>query len=66
MFKPRKGGFCYIPGSHKATDPRDGRTILKELYKYGFNHHSITVPTLNPGDVVMFLGITNEQRQPTI
>lgn len=51
---PATGGFCYIPGSHKATDPRDGRTILKELYKYEFNHHSITVPTLNPGDVVMF------------
>lgn len=51
---PQTGGLCYIPGSHKSTDPRDGRAILAELYKYGFNHHSITVPTLNPGDLIVF------------
>jgi hypothetical protein len=51
---PTTGGFCYIPGSHKSTDPRDGHKLLAELYLKQFNHHSIIVPTLNPGDIIMF------------
>ena len=51
---PETGGFCYIPGSHKTNDPRDGLRVLYEVYKTNFNHHSIIVPTLNPGDMIMF------------
>jgi hypothetical protein len=48
------GGFCYIPGSHKSTDMRAGAEILKEVYNYDFNHSSIVVPTLKPGDLLVF------------
>ena len=40
--------------SHKTNDARDGLTVLHEVYKSNFNHHSIVVPTLNPGDMIMF------------
>lgn len=51
---PETGGFCYIAGSHKSQDARAGRELFKEVYKHRFDHHSITVPTLEPGDVIMF------------
>lgn len=47
-------GMCYIPGSHKALDGRDGSTIRKELLHGDLNHESVIVPTLNPGDLIMF------------
>lgn len=51
---PETGGFCYVPGSHKSTDPRGGRQILQEVYAGKFNHPSLVVPTLRPGDMLMF------------
>jgi hypothetical protein len=48
------GGFAYIPGSHKSNEQRAGREILEEYYKGDFSHHSIVVPTLEPGDVIVF------------
>lgn len=51
---PATGGMCYIPGSHKSKDARDGRTIRKDLLKNNLNHEAIVVPTLNPGDLILF------------
>jgi hypothetical protein len=51
---PETGGFCYIPGSHKTNDPRTGSQVLRQVYNSNFNHHSIIVPTLKPGDMIMF------------
>jgi len=51
---PETGGFCYIPGSHKQTDPRAGQEILEQVYKGNFDHPSIVVPTLNAGDMLLF------------
>ena len=51
---PKTGGFCYIPGSHKSVEPRAGAEILKEVYKGNMHHHSIVVPTLEPGDLLLF------------
>jgi hypothetical protein len=48
------GGLCFIPGSHKAFDQRDGRTIKRELMDGHFNHYFVIVPTLEAGDVVVF------------
>lgn len=51
---PSTGGLCYIPGSHKSKDTRDGRTVKKELLNGNLNHDCIVVPTINAGDLVMF------------
>jgi len=51
---PVTGGFCYLPGSHKAIQHLDGNTIFREMFKYDQSHEAITVPTLNPGDLVFF------------
>ena len=51
---PQTGGFCYVPGSHKSVDPRAGQEILTEVYRNNFNHHSIGVPHLEPGDMILF------------
>lgn len=51
---PETGGFCYIPGSHKSVEPRAGQEILAEIYQYNFDHHSIVVPVLTPGDMLLF------------
>lgn len=48
------GGFCYVPGSHKSTDPRGGQQILQEVYGGKFDHPSLVVPTLQPGDLMLF------------
>lgn len=48
------GGFCYVPGSHKVNDSRDGRTVLTEIYQNSFNHPSIIVPRLHAGDLLVF------------
>lgn len=48
------GGFCYVPGSHKSVEPRSGLQVFEQIYKSKFDHPSIVVPTLNPGDMVMF------------
>ena len=48
------GGFCYVPGSHLSSDTRAGAKILAEVYANNFNHHSIIVPTLSPGDLMVF------------
>lgn len=48
------GGFCYIPGSHKTQDTRDGLTVWNQVYKNSFDHESIVVPTLEPGDMILF------------
>jgi len=47
-------GMCYIPGSHKSRYSNDGRSIKKELLHDDLNHEAIIVPTLNPGDLVIF------------
>jgi hypothetical protein len=51
---PETGGFCYVPGSHKQADPRAGREIFAQVYGHKFDHHSLVVPTLIPGDMLMF------------
>jgi hypothetical protein len=48
------GGVSYIPGSHKAFDQRDGRTIKEQIMDNHFNHEFLVTPSLNPGDVVVF------------
>ncbi len=48
------GGFCYVPGSHKQSDPRAGAEILQEVYSGHFDHASIVVPDLRPGDILVF------------
>lgn len=51
---PDTGGFCYIPGSHKVVDSRAGAQVLQHVYQNNFEHHSIVVPTLSPGDLILF------------
>jgi len=51
---PSTGGFCYVPGSHKSVDPRAGQQLLNEVYKGDMSHPSIVVPTLEPGDLMLF------------
>lgn len=51
---PSTGGFCYVPGSHKANDPRAGLEVFSEVYGKRFDHPSIVVPTLVPGDMILF------------
>ena len=51
---PKTGGFVYLPGSHKTADSRAGREILEEVYKNDFTHHSLVVPTLESGDMIIF------------
>lgn len=51
---PNTGGFCYVPGSHKANDSRAGLEVLQQVYGGKFDHPSIVVPTLVPGDMVVF------------
>lgn len=51
---PATGGMCYIPGSHRSLDLRAGREIKRELMGGKQDHEAILVPTLNPGDLVLF------------
>lgn len=51
---PSTGGMCYIPGSHRSIDLRTGSEIKRDLLKHNMQHESITVPTINPGDLVVF------------
>lgn len=51
---PATGGMCYIPGSHRSLDVRNGREIKKELFEGKQDHEAIVVPTINPGDLVLF------------
>ena len=51
---PTTGGFAYVPGSHKQSNSAAGREILAEIYGNFFDHPSIVVPTLAPGDVLVF------------
>lgn len=51
---PETKGMCYIPGSHKSSDQRDGRTIKKELLNDDLENDCLVVPRLNPGDLVVF------------
>ena len=52
---PATGGFCYIPGSHKAYDERlTGSELLQHTYGGHHNHPDIVCPTLEPGDIVAF------------
>lgn len=51
---PETKGMCYIPGSHKSTDQRDGRDIKKELLNDNLEDDCLVVPQINPGDLVVF------------
>lgn len=51
---PATGGVCYIPGSHRSLDMRAGAEIKRELLKGNMKHEAIVIPSLNPGDLVMF------------
>lgn len=48
------GGMCYIPGSHRSLDCRNGREIKKELMNGNMENKGLVVPTLVPGDLVVF------------
>lgn len=48
------GGFVYVPGSHKTNDHRAGKEILQEVYENDFTHHSLVIPNLKPGDLMVF------------
>jgi hypothetical protein len=51
---PATGGMCYIPGSHRSLDMRTGSEVRKQLLNGRMDHECITIPTLNPGDLVVF------------
>jgi len=51
---PATGGMCYVPGSHRSIDLRNGREIKNELFKGNLDHDAIVVPTLDVGDLVVF------------
>jgi hypothetical protein len=51
---PATGGMCYIPGSHKSLDHRSGGEIRKELLQGNLDQECVVVPSLNPGDLVVF------------
>lgn len=51
---PSTGGMCYIPGSHRSLDYRNGREIKKELLDHNLKNEGIVVPTLEIGDLVVF------------
>lgn len=51
---PASGGFCYLPGSHKAHSRVDGRHVFEKLLVSDVTHPAITVPYLQPGDVIYF------------
>ncbi len=51
---PATGGMCFIPGSHRSLDCRTGAEIKRELLEHNMAHEALTVPTLNPGDLVLF------------
>jgi hypothetical protein len=52
---PETGGFAYIPGSHKSSFNLSGIQIFRELLNSEFNHDCVSIPTLNPGDVCVFV-----------
>jgi hypothetical protein len=51
---PRTGGFCYLPGSHHAARRIEGRDVYVRLLGHNLAHECLTVPTLDPGDLVFF------------
>lgn len=51
---PDTGGFCYLPGSHKAKSRVDGRHVFDELLNRDVDHSAIVVPFLQPGDLIFF------------
>lgn len=51
---PVTGGLCYIPGSHRAADKRDGREIIAGVLMDRFDPDLVIVPRLEPGDIVAF------------
>jgi hypothetical protein len=50
---PDTGGFCYIPGSHTSADYKDATTLASNFGKL-LSTGDVTVPELNPGDVLIF------------
>jgi len=48
------GGFCYLPGSHKAFDRADGKEIYLKMFNQNLNHPAVVVPKLEPGDLIFF------------
>lgn len=51
---PESGGFCYLPGSHKAYSRVEGKDIFLKYMQRDVNHPAIVVPTLEPGDLIFF------------
>lgn len=51
---PTTGGMCFIPGSHRSLDVRTGGEIKKQLLNGKMDHEAIVIPTLNPGDLILF------------
>lgn len=51
---PETKGMCFIPGSHKSKDGRDGRAVKKDLLQDNLDHPALVVPDLTPGDLVIF------------
>jgi hypothetical protein len=51
---PETGGFAYIPGSHKSSYVLHGGVVLNKLLNGNIHHECIFVPTLDPGDIVLF------------
>jgi hypothetical protein len=48
------GGFCYVPGSHTSSDYGDVSLLAKNSAKLILDD-AVTVPSLNPGDVFIFI-----------
>jgi hypothetical protein len=51
---PQTGGLCYVPGSHKAFCRIDGRGVWHDYLGGKLDHPALVVPTLDPGDIVIF------------
>ena len=53
--KEGDGGLCYIPGTHVLSTKRsEGMEVLKKYLKGRFDHPSLVIPTILPGDLVIF------------
>lgn len=58
------GGFCYIPGSQKQASMEGGSALFKTCLKSNYDHQSVVVPKLEPGDAVFFPENMNHGMKP--
>ena len=49
-----KGGFTYLPGSHKSGFPLEGKDVLTTMLNNDLDHPALICPILEAGDLVIF------------